>query len=130
MKPCREVRRQLRSGTGLGPGEEQHLFACPPCRRRARSERAEREIESLASWGPSAAAVAPDFVPRVMRGLPLSSARRTRPPVSLGKWAAALAVFSAAAGYGYTVGADTAAAGQQVAAVSPSSGEEIASFAF
>jgi len=131
MKSCRKVRRRLRSEAGLGPGEEQHFFACPACRKRARSERAEREIESLASRGaPPTASVPPDFVSRVMRGLPRASAGRSRPPVSRWKWAAAVAIFSVAAGYGYTVGTDTSAAGQQVAAVSPSPGDEIAFFAF
>jgi hypothetical protein len=132
MKACKEIHRQLRLGTGLGPADEPHLFVCPACRKRARSDRAEREIEGLATWSssPAMAVVAPDFVSRVMRGLPLVSPARARKSVAYARWAAALAIFSAAAGYGYTVGADTAAAGQQVATPSAPSSDDIASFAF
>lgn len=130
MKTCREIRRQMRSGTGLDRDDEQHLFVCPACRRRSRAERAERELEGLATLARPEAAVSPDFVARVMRGLPLSAETLTRRPAGLWKWAAALAFFSAAAGYGYAVGSDTAAAGQQVAAVSSLPGDEIAALSF
>ena len=113
MKPCREFRRILKTEGRLSSGSEQHLFACPACRRHARHERVEREIDGLAALPLSETAVPPDFVARVMRGLPAAAPRRR--PESRWAWAAALAIFSVAAGYGYTVWTDSAAAGQQVA---------------
>lgn len=112
MNPCREFRRALKAESRLSSGSEQHLFACPACRRHAREERVEREIDGLAALPPPESVVSPDFVARVMRGLP--SARPDRAPVARWAWAAALAIFSTAAGYGYTARSDSAAAAQQV----------------
>ena len=123
MSPCREFRRELKTENGLSFRAEQHLFGCPACRRISREERAEREIESLAALPRPAVAVPPDFVARVMRGLP--AAAPDPRPVPRWAWAAALAIFSAAAGYGYTVLTDSVAAGQQVS-TSPAPVEDLA----
>jgi len=123
MNPCREFRRALKTEGRLSPGSEQHLFACPPCRRRARQERVEREIDGLAGLPLVETAVPPDFVARVMRGLPAAAPRRR--PEARWAWAAALAIFSVAAGYGYTAWTDSVAAGQQVA-TSPAPVEDLA----
>jgi anti-sigma factor RsiW len=123
MNPCREFRRALKTGERLPSHAEQHLFACPACRRRTREERVEREISGLAAMPSSEASVPPDFVARVMRGLP--AAESPRRAVSPWAWAAALAIFSAAAGYGYTVWTDAVTAGQQVSS-SPAPAEDLA----
>lgn len=127
MNPCREFRRALETENRLSARSEQHLFACPACRRRSREERVEREISRLGSLPRPEAAVPPDFVARVMRGLPATAPRRR--PAPRWAWAAALAVFSAAAGYGYTAWADSAAADQQVA-TSPAPVEDLALLSF
>jgi len=123
MNPCREFRRALKTEGRLSPGSEQHLFGCPPCRRRAREERVELEIDGLAALPPGETVVPPDFVARVMRGLPAASPRRR--PATRWAWAAALAIFSVAAGYGYTAWTDSVAAGQQVA-TTPAPVEDLA----
>ena len=120
---CREFRRALKSGERFASRAEQHLFACPACRRHTRNERVEREIAGLAGMSSPEASVPPDFVARVMRGLP--AAEPARRAVSPWAWAAALAIFSAAAGYGYTVWTDSVAAGQQVSS-SPAPVEDLA----
>jgi predicted anti-sigma-YlaC factor YlaD len=125
MNPCREFRRALKTEGRLSARSEQHLFACPPCRRRSREERVEREISHLASVPGPDIAVPPDFVARVMRGLPATAPAPRRRPAARWAWAAALAIFSVAAGYGYTVWTDSVAAGQQVA-TSPAPVEDLA----
>ncbi len=115
MSPCRRLSAALRTAALLSPEDEQHLFGCSRCRLRARMDRREREIASLARMAPIEPSVPRDFVARVMRGLP----RRRAPLAGAWKWAAALAMFSAAAGYGYGVWTETISAGQQVAS-SPS----------
>jgi predicted anti-sigma-YlaC factor YlaD len=125
MKPCREFRRALKTEGRLSPGSEQHLFGCPPCRRRARQERVEREIDGLAALPPAETVVPPDFVARVMRGLPTAAAASRRRPATRWAWAAALAIFSVAAGYGYTAWTDSVAASQQVG-TSPAPVEDLA----
>ena len=71
-----------------------------------REDRGE-ELEGLSAFALSPAAVPADFVARVMRGLPADSGRRR---MSLGswKWAAALLIFSAALGYGFSIAEETA----------------------
>lgn len=124
MSLCRRVSTLLAAGAPLGADAEQHLFACRRCRRRARSERVDREIAALGRPPAPEAPVPPDFVSRVMRGLPRP--RVFAAPPAAWKWAAALAVFSAAAGYGYTVWSETLSAGQQVTAPAPAPQEETA----
>jgi predicted anti-sigma-YlaC factor YlaD len=126
MKPCETVHRAVKAGRGLSSGEEQHLFGCPRCRRQSRSERVDREIDALAGLASPDPVVPPDFVARVVRGLPSEIPKR--PVFEAWKWAAALAVFSVAAGYGFTVWTDTIAAGQQVAATSSTSPSEETAF--
>jgi hypothetical protein len=75
----------------------------------------------LSDFALRAAPVPPDFVARVMRGLPDRIPERPA-PMELWKWAAALLVFSAAAGYGFSVAEETA---DSVAAISSSSSDSI-----
>jgi len=126
MSPCRRLTAVLRTGASLSPEDEQHLFRCARCRLQARVERGEREIVSLARVLPAEPVVPRDFVARVMRGLP----RRRAPLAGAWKWAAALAMFSAAAGYGYAVWTETISAGQQVAPSSPAPAAESALLSF
>ena len=122
MTVCEGIRMSVRAGFPLSPEEEQHLFGCPTCRRRSKVERVEREIDGLSTFAAAAAPVPGDFVARVMRGLPALAGRSATAAPWL--WAAALAIFSAAAGYGYSVWADSVAAGQQVTVSSPSAPSE------
>jgi predicted anti-sigma-YlaC factor YlaD len=126
VNACRPVSRALAAGGSLPPEAEQHLFVCPRCRRRARSERVGREIDAIGAPAVPEAAVPADFAARVMRGLP----RRRGGVPPAWKWAAALAVFSAAVGYGYTVWSEAISAGQEVAATSPAPVEETALLAY
>jgi len=128
MNPCRRLSAALSSGAPLSADAEQHLFGCPRCRRRARSQRIDREIEAFGRGPEVETAVPADFVPRVMRGLPRPPAFRRLPRTW--RWAAALAVFSAAAGYGYAVWSETISAGQQVASTSSAPVEESAFLGF
>lgn len=124
MTICEGIRLSVRAGFALSPEEEQHLFGCPSCRRRTKVERVEREIDGLTAFAVASSPVPSDFVARVMRGLPLLQRRvRTAAPWL---WAAALAAFSAAAGYGYSVWTDSVAAGQQVIVSSSAPSEDIA----
>jgi predicted anti-sigma-YlaC factor YlaD len=114
MKDCRRL-RQLVSQNAPVPAElEQHLFACPACRRFVRSE----QILSLlheSREGP--ASVPPDFVERVMLGL---AEKKERPKTASGlkvmRWAAVL-LFSIAAGYGFSVSTDVAKSVEWTASV-------------
>jgi len=127
MNSCREFRRALRSAGAVPPESEAHLFSCPRCRRATREERVEREIDGLRFLASPEATVPPDFVGRVMRRLPANPGLRAALP--RWAWAAALAIFSVAAGYGYTVWAESMAAGQQVSA-SPAPVEDLAQLNF
>jgi hypothetical protein len=128
MSRCRRVAAALAAGAPLDADAGQHLFACRRCRRRARSERIDREIAGFGRPPVPEPPVPADFVPRVMRGLPRRRAFARVP--AAWKWAAALAVFSAAAGYGYTVWSETIAAGREVASTSPAPVEETAVLAY
>ena len=122
MTVCEGIRSSVRAGFPLSPEEEQHLFGCPSCRRRTKVERVEREIDGLTTFAVAPAPVPADFVARVMRGIPALAARPRAATPWL--WAAALAIFSAAAGYGYSVWTDSVAAGQQVTVSSSSAPTE------
>ena len=69
---------------------------------------AEGGIEGLSAFSLAPAAVPPDFVARVMRGLPESAPQRPGAWLGGWKWAAALLIFSAALGYGFSVAEETA----------------------
>ncbi len=65
------------------------------------------ELDGLSAFALSPAAVPADFVVRVMRGLPADSEPQ-RMPFQSWKWAAALLIFSAALGYGFSIAEETA----------------------
>lgn len=69
----------------------------------------EDQSGDLSAFALTPAAVPPDFVAKVMRGLPDSFAEPVRRRMSsdLWKWAAALLIFSAAVGYGFSIAEQT-----------------------
>jgi hypothetical protein len=66
MKNCRRIRKAVAQNSPV-PGElEQHLFACPSCRRFVR---AQQILGRLDEFRQVPASVSPEFVERVMSGL-------------------------------------------------------------
>jgi anti-sigma factor RsiW len=94
---------------------EQHLFACPACRRFVRSEQILNLLHE-SRQGP--ASVPPDFVERVMLGLAEEKERPKTASAGLKvmRWAAVL-LFSMAAGYGFSVSTDVAKSVEWTASV-------------
>ncbi len=82
------------------------------------------DIEGLSAFAAGPAEVSPDFVARVMRGLPSRPDRESR-LAGAWSWAAALLIFSAAAGYAFSVAQQTEDSVTSVFSTSASS-EEIA----
>lgn len=101
MKDCRRVRKAVSQTSPLPVELEQHLFACPRCRRFVR---AEQILGRMHEFRQVPASVSPEFVERVMSGLP--GREEGQPKGRLGlevmRWAAVL-MFSIAAGYGFSV---------------------------
>jgi len=105
MKNCRRIRKAVSQNSPLPAELEQHLFACPACRRLVR---AQQILGLLHEFRQVPASVSPEFVERVMSGL---AQREEKPKARFGlevmRWAAVL-VFSMAAGYGFSVSEDAA----------------------
>jgi anti-sigma factor RsiW len=106
MKNCRRIRRAVAQKSPLPAELEQHLFACPACRRFVR---AEQILSLLHEFRQAPASVSPEFVEQVMSGLPEREEEQPRARFGLEvmRWAAIL-IFSMAAGYGFSVSTDTA----------------------
>src|SRR5262245_7539792 len=106
MKDCRRLRKAVAQNSPIPAELEQHLFACPACRRFVR---AEQILGLLHEFPQVPASVSPDFVERVMSGL--VEREEEKPKARLGlevmRWAAVL-MFSMAAGYGFSVSTDAA----------------------
>lgn len=67
------------------------------------------DLDALSAFALAPAEVPPDFVASVMRGLRAESeSGRERPRFGSWKWAAALLIFSAALGYGFSIAEETA----------------------
>jgi anti-sigma factor RsiW len=106
MKDCRRIRKAISQKSPLPAELEQHLFACPACRRLVR---AEQIVGLLREFRQVPASVSPEFVERVMGGLAEREEEQPRARFGLEvmRWAAVL-MFSMAAGYGFSVSADAA----------------------
>jgi anti-sigma factor RsiW len=106
MKNCRRIRKAVSQNSPLPAELEQHLFACPACRRLVR---AEQILGLLPEFRRVPASVSPKFVERVMSGL--AKREEEQPKAWFGlevmRWAAVL-MFSMAAGYGFSVSEDAA----------------------
>jgi hypothetical protein len=106
MKDCRRIRKAVSQNSPLPTELEQHLFACPTCRRFVR---AEQILGLLQKFRQPPASVSPEFVERVMSGL--SGREKKQPKAWFGlevmRWAAVL-MFSMAAGYGFSISEDAA----------------------
>src|SRR5262245_6267691 len=105
MKICRMIRKAVSQKSPLPAELEQHLFACPSCRRLVR---AQQIMSLLHEFRQVPASVSPEFVERVMTGL---AEREEEPKARFGlevmRWAAVL-MFSIAAGYGFSVSENAA----------------------
>ena len=105
MKNCRRIRKAVSQNSPLPAELEQHLFACPACRRLVRSQQI---LGLLHEFRQVPASVSPEFVERVTSGL---AQREEKPKARFGlevmRWAAVL-MFSMAAGYGFSVSEDAA----------------------
>jgi predicted anti-sigma-YlaC factor YlaD len=66
MKDCRRIRKAVSQNSPLPAELEQHLFACPACRRFVR---ADQILGLLREFRQVPASVSPEFVERVMSGL-------------------------------------------------------------
>jgi anti-sigma factor RsiW len=106
MKNCRRIRKAVAQNSPLPAVLEQHLFACPACRRLVRSQQI---LGLLHEFRQVPASVSPEFVERVMSGL--AEREEEKPKSWFGlevmRWAAIL-IFSMAAGYGFSVSEDAA----------------------
>jgi anti-sigma factor RsiW len=106
MKNCRRVRKAVSQNSPLPAELEQHLFACPACRRLVK---AQQILGRLHEFRQVPASVSPEFVERVMSGL--AGREKEQPKAWLGlqvmRWAAVL-MFSMAVGYGFSVSEDAA----------------------
>ena len=112
MTTCRQVQKTIRRSHFLKGERERHLFSCEKCRAVARAERA---LGLLAEWSEPPAAVSEDFVERVMRGLPRPDPGSALSWPAALRWAAAILLFAAAAGYGYRAASSAAADAERVA---------------
>jgi hypothetical protein len=75
----------------------------------ARRENGGEDLDGLSAFTIAPAAVPPGFVAKVMRGLPAQSgSARGGVRLTSWKWAAALLIFSAAMGYGFSIAEETA----------------------
>jgi len=101
MKSCRRIRKAVSQNSPLPTELEQHLFACPACRRLVRSQQI---LGLLHEFRQVPASVSPEFVERVMSGL--AEREKEQPKAWFGlevmRWAAVL-LFAIAAGYGFSV---------------------------
>src|SRR5499433_2582339 len=101
MKNCRRIRKAVAQNSPLPAELEQHLFACPACRRLVRSQQI---LGLLHEFRQVPASVSPDFVERVMSSL--AEREEEQPNAWFGlevmRWAAVL-MFSMAVGYGFSV---------------------------
>src|SRR4029450_8132711 len=106
MKDCRMIRKVVSQNSPLPAELEQHLFACPACRR---SVRAEQILGLLHEFREVPASVSPEFVERVMSGLAGREKEQSKAWFGLEvmRWAAVL-MFSIAAGYGFSVSKNAA----------------------
>jgi anti-sigma factor RsiW len=106
MKDCRRIRKAISQNSPLPAELEQHLFACPACRRLVRSHQI---LGLLHEFREVPASVSPEFVERVMSGL--AGKEKQQPMGWFGlevmRWAAVL-MFSIAAGYGFSVSKNAA----------------------
>ena len=101
MKSCRRIRKAVSQNSPLPTELEQHLFACPACRRLVRSQQI---LGLLHEVRQVPASVSPEFVERVMSGL--AEREKEQPKAWFGlevmRWAAVL-LFAIAVGYGFSV---------------------------
>src|SRR5215510_6876576 len=106
MKNCRRIRKAVSQNSPLPAELEQHLFACPACRRLVR---AQQILGRLDEFRQVPASVSSEFVERVMSGL--AEREEEQPKAWFGlavmRWAAVL-TFSMAAGYGFSISEDAA----------------------
>jgi predicted anti-sigma-YlaC factor YlaD len=100
MKDCRRIRKAVSQALPLSAELEEHLFACPGCRRFVRVEQI---LGLMHEFRQAPGSSSPEFVDRVMNG---REERVEEQPKKLRlevmRWAAVL-VFSVAAGYGFSV---------------------------
>jgi hypothetical protein len=100
MKDCRNVRKAVSQNSPLPAELEQHLFACPACRRLVR---AQQILGLLREFRQVPGSVSREFVERVMSGLAgREEQSRARLGLEVMRWAAVL-MFSMAVGYGFSV---------------------------
>jgi anti-sigma factor RsiW len=106
MKNCRKIRKAVSQNSPLPAELEQHLFACPACRRFVR---ADQILGLLDEFRQVPASVSPEFVERVMSGLAEREEKQSKAWFGLEvmRWVAVL-MFSMAAGYGFSVSEDAA----------------------
>jgi hypothetical protein len=114
MNPCRTIRRRLDDRRPLGQEEEAHLFACEPCRRRAR---ADRRLAGLSHWPAPDLEPSPVFVAGVMARV--RGSQRVSHRLGPWAWAAAAALFAFGVGYGSQAAQVSADAAEQVAELAP-----------
>jgi predicted anti-sigma-YlaC factor YlaD len=100
MKDCRRIRKAVSQALPLPAELEEHLFACPACRRFVRIEQI---LGLMHEFRQAPGSSSPEFVDRVMSGLEERVEEQPKKfRLEVMRWAAVL-VFSVAAGYGFSV---------------------------
>jgi predicted anti-sigma-YlaC factor YlaD len=100
MKDCRRSRKAVSQALPLPAELEEHLFACPACRRFVRIEQI---LGLMHEFRQAPGSSSPEFVDRVVNGLKERVEEQPKKfRLEVMRWAAVL-VFSIAAGYGFSV---------------------------
>jgi predicted anti-sigma-YlaC factor YlaD len=100
MKDCRRIRKAVSQALPLSAELEEHLFACPACRRFVRVEQI---LGLMHEFRQAPGSSSPEFVDRVMSGLEERVEEQPKKfRLEVMRWAAVL-VFSVGAGYGFSV---------------------------
>lgn len=117
MKDCRRIRKAVSQALPLSAELQEHLFACPACRRFVRVEQI---LGLMHEFRQAPGSSSPEFVDRIMNGLEERVEEQPKKfRLEVMRWAAVL-IFAMAAGYGFAVSEGAAKSIEWVASLSVS----------